>query len=256
MLRLSLVFHFFSLSLFITTPCCCLQPLSISPLLSSYLSTFQNLCLMLFFSNAHSLFLSLPFSHSFFLILRGSSPVIHPGQATIPYKASGSPRLASYFHIRPAVTDRVYTGSSLECKGATQSAVPQTLLCSLLLGTNLVTPPPLLSPFAILAALFPPHFSPFLLNSSSHLTPLYFPFPSYFFSSFSQLHLSHLSVSSIPSHLNTKHTQTHSHLSFGSMILAEHTVSFGTETQHAQMVAHAQFTAYTAMQPNKRLSRI
>lgn len=40
---------------------------------------------------------SLPLS---FFIPRSSSPVIHPGQTTIPYKASGSPHLASYFHIR------------------------------------------------------------------------------------------------------------------------------------------------------------
>lgn len=107
---------------------------------------------------------------SLFLILHGSSPVIHPGQSTIPYKASGIPHLASYFHIRSAVTDKVYTGSSLECEAASLSAVPQTLLYSRLPGTNPVTPPPF-SPLVLflwLCLLSPPfsHVSPHL--SSTH----------------------------------------------------------------------------------------
>lgn len=157
---------------------------------------------------------------SLFLILHGFSPVIHPGQAPIPYKASGSPHLASYFHIRSAVTDRVYTGSSLECEAACPSAVPQSLLCSLLLGTKLVAPLPFSLLLLLLAALSPltfisPHFSPFLLNSSSHHSLFSILFSLCFFPppSVSQLHLPHLSVPSISNRLNTKHTQTRSHFS-------------------------------------------
>lgn len=89
-------------------------------------------------------------------------------------------------------------------------------------------------PSALLAALPPltsisPQFSPFLLNSSSHLSPISFLFPLYFFppSSFSRLHLSHLLVSSTSNHLNTKHTQIYSHFSCFGGILAEHTFTFG-----------------------------
>lgn len=78
---------------------------------------------------------------SVFFILRGFSPFIHPDQVAIPYKAKGSPHLASYFPIRSVVTDRIYTGSSLECEAASPSAMPQTPLCSLLRSTNLVKPP-------------------------------------------------------------------------------------------------------------------
>lgn len=53
-----------------------------------------------------------------FFVLRGSSAVIHRCQAAIPYKAGGSPHLASYFPIRSAVTDRLFAGSGLECKPA------------------------------------------------------------------------------------------------------------------------------------------
>lgn len=57
--------------------CCRLQLFSLSLLPSSCVSTFQHLslrdCLMLFFSNARSLFLSLPLV---FFILHGFSPVI------------------------------------------------------------------------------------------------------------------------------------------------------------------------------------
>lgn len=210
-LRLSLVLRFFPLSLFITHSAAvynhCLY-LLLSLLIYQLFGTCASCC---FSPVPTPYFLSLPFSHSVFLILRGSSPVIHPGQATIPYKASGSPHLASYFHIRSAVTDRVYTGSSLECKAATPSAAPPNLTVlsapwhkpghtSSLLSLRLLF-------LQLLSPLFPPHFSPFLLNSSSHLTPLYFLFSLYFFSSFSQLHLSHLSVSSIPSHPNAKDTK-------------------------------------------------
>lgn len=162
MLRLSLVLNFFSLSLSITHSAAvynhCLY------LFFSLLIYQLFLCLVLFFSNAHSLFLSLPFSHSFFLILRGSSPVIHPGQATIPYKASGSPHLASYFHIRSAVTDTVYTGSSLECKAATPSAVPPN--------------------FTVLSAPWhkPGHTSSLILSSLASIHPLFLAFLSLLFS--------------------------------------------------------------------------
>lgn len=95
------------------------------------------------------------FSLSLLLILQGSSAVIHPGQATIPYKANGSPHLASYFHIRSAVTDRVYTGSSLECEAAFSFSCATNLAalspCSraqtwanLLLSPRLSLSPPLL----------------------------------------------------------------------------------------------------------------
>lgn len=70
--------------------------------------------------------------------------MIHPGQTTIPYKAGGSPHLASYFHIRSAVTDRVYTGSSLECEAAFSFSCATNL--SVLRGTNLGKPPPSSSP--------------------------------------------------------------------------------------------------------------
>lgn len=121
-------------------------------------------------------------SLSVFLILRGFSPPIHPSQATIPYKAIGSPLLASYFHIRSAVTDRAYTGSSQECEAAFPSAVPQTPLCSLLLGTNLVIPPPSSLPllFLQLYLLSPhfPHISPYSSLVLSLLFSLYFSSPS------------------------------------------------------------------------------
>ncbi|CAB1458617.1 unnamed protein product [Pleuronectes platessa] len=71
--------------------------------------------------------------------LRGSSlrqwqqdDMYQSGQATIPYKANESPHLASYFHIRSPVTDRVYTGSSQECEAAQ-------------LAIGCATDPPLLS---------------------------------------------------------------------------------------------------------------
>lgn len=83
---------------------------------------------------------SLPPSLPLVLILPSSSAVIHPGQTTIPYKAGGSPHLASYFHIRSAVTDRVYTGSSLECEAAFSFSCATNL--SVLRGTNLGKPPP------------------------------------------------------------------------------------------------------------------
>lgn len=117
-------------------------------------------------------------SLSVFLILHGSSPVIHPGQATIPYKAGGIPHLASYFHIRSAVRDKVYTGSSLECEAASLSAVPTNL--TVLSAQTPVTPPPFSPLFAVLRLLSPPfsHTSPY---SSSHLALLYTssfpPFP-------------------------------------------------------------------------------
>lgn len=95
------------------------QLLSLSLLLSSCESTFQRRIFFPRMPRPHScLRSSFSLSLSFVLFLRGSSAVIHPGQATIPYKANGSPHLASYFHIRSAVTDRVYTGSSLECEAA------------------------------------------------------------------------------------------------------------------------------------------
>lgn len=147
---------------------------------------------MLFSSNAHysSCLSPLPSISLFlyFFILHGSSPVIHPCQATIPYKASGSPHLASYFHIRSAVTDRVYTGSSLECKPASLAAVPQTLS---------PTPhhPSLLLFLQLHLLLLLLHFFLPTHSSSSHLSPFL---------------RSHLSVSSISSHLNTKHRLKHS----------------------------------------------
>lgn len=142
--------------------CCCLQLFSRSLPLSSCVSTFQRLCLCLsgvVFSQMPIPCSRLRSSLPLLLIPRGFSPVIHPGQATIPYKASGSPHLASYFHIRSAVTDRVYTGSSLECELAPPLAVPQALPCSPLLGANLVAPPPLSPPllsfqFHLLSPLF------------------------------------------------------------------------------------------------------
>ncbi len=157
--------------------------ISSSPFLRIHFSLFS-VCLMLFFSNARSLFPSLLFSFSLVLILHGSSPVIHPGQATIPYKASGSPHLASYFHIRSAVTDRVYTGSSLECEAASLSAVPQTFTMLSAPGHKPHTSS-LLTPCAPLPALscltsISQYFSPFLLNLSSHLVPLSFVFSLYF----------------------------------------------------------------------------
>lgn len=59
-----------------------------------------------------------PPCHSAFFILRGFSPEVHPGQTAIPFKATGSSHLASYFHIRSGVTDRVYPGSRPECGAA------------------------------------------------------------------------------------------------------------------------------------------
>lgn len=53
--------------------------------------------------------------HSAFFRLRGFSPEV---QTAIPLKAKGSSHLASYFHIRSAVTDRVYPGSCPECGAA------------------------------------------------------------------------------------------------------------------------------------------
>lgn len=182
-LRLSLVLRFFPLSLFITHSAAvynhCLY-LLLSLLIYQLFGTCASCC---FSPVPTPYFLSLPFSHSVFLILRGSSPVIHPGQATIPYKASGSPHLASYFHIRSAVTDRVYTGSSLECKAATPSAAPPNL-------TVLSAPwhkpghtSSLLPSFAILAApltSIPPTFLPIspqlILSSHSSVLPLFLVF--------------------------------------------------------------------------------
>lgn len=93
--------HLFSLSIIITHSAAvfrhCLPPPR------SYISTIHSLSHIFFFSSAKTLLRSLPSSLSpslFFFIPRSSSPVIHPGQTTIPYKASGSPHLASYFHIR------------------------------------------------------------------------------------------------------------------------------------------------------------
>lgn len=100
---------------------------------------------------------SLPPSLPLVLILPSSSAVIHPGQTTIPYKAGGSPHLASYFHIRSAVTDRVYTGSSLECEAAFSFSCATNL--SVLRGTNLGKPPPSSSFSASLPPLLPPVFS-------------------------------------------------------------------------------------------------
>lgn len=109
---------------------------------------------------------------SLIFILHGFSPLIHPCQATIPYKANGSPHLASYFHIRSAVTDRVYTGSGLECKPACLCHRPD---CALQTCPHLLPPPAVLavSPPVTIISL---HFSLLILSSSSHLSSIVPPF--------------------------------------------------------------------------------
>lgn len=165
--RLGLVLHFFSLFHSNTLPLS--TTIFYISSFSSCISTFHHLGLFVSYCFAQMpipcscLFPSL----SLFLILHGFSPLIHPGQATIPYKASGSSHLASYFHIRSAVTDRVYTGSSPECEAASTSAVPQTLLCSLLLDTNLVTPHPF-SLFLLFLQLY--LLSPLFPHISAHIS--------------------------------------------------------------------------------------
>lgn len=124
-------------------------------------------------------------SFSVFLILCGFSLVIHPGQATIPYKAIGSPLLASYFHIRSAgfIWDQ-----------ARNVKLPLHRLChkpcSLLLGTNSVAPPPRSFLSAVLAALSPLTSPQFTFSFFS----IIFPF------------LSFLVLSSVVNHANNKHT--------------------------------------------------
>lgn len=117
--------------------------------------------------------------------------MIHPCQATIPYKASGSPHLASYFHIRSAVTDRVFAGSGLECKPACLCHRP----VSAPRGTNLVSPPP--SSCCTCGSPSCYYYFPTFLNSfSAHhlICPLSSLFLLYFspFAQISRLSLHHL----------------------------------------------------------------
>lgn len=170
-------------------------------------------------------------SLSVFFIHHGSSPVIHPGQATIPYKASGSPHLASYFHIRSVVTDRVYTGSGLECEAASPSPVPQTLLCS---------PPPERKPgqtsLSLTICSSSSFISPHLYFPSTHL-PASFPCPSSF-PRVSPSLLSSVGVVYFQPPLHQTHTLPSS---LGSV--AAKRACLGKETRRAQMVARSKFIA-------------
>lgn len=188
--------------------------------------------LMLFSSNGRSQYSLYHFPSPFFFILHGSSPVIHPCQATIPYKASGSPHLASYFHIRSAVTDRVYTGSGLECKPACLCHRPD---CALWSTTWSHLPPP---PTSSCTCGFPSCYYYFPTFLSTHLqlinsSGFYRPSCSFISPLFSQISL--LSAPSISSRQNTKHAHTLSHLSPGRT-LEELTFRFGTGTQWILMV--------------------
>lgn len=150
--------------------------------------------------------------------------MIRPGQATIPYKASGSPHLASYFHIRSAVTDRVYTGSSLECESASLfgcATYPCYALCSWAQTWSHLLPPSLPLPLLVLQ-LYLPHLNfstfPVLISLSLYST---FPRISFFPSSFfSDAPLS--SVCSPYFHQTHKHKHTSLLSSLGGVLAEAH----------------------------------
>lgn len=186
----------------------------LSPLLiSTYCAAFS----CWFLSNGRSPPHLYPSPSPLIFILHGSSPLIHPCQATISYKANGNPHLASYFHIRSAVKDRVYTGSGLECKPACLCHRPD---CALQTCPHLLPPP------AVLAALPPVtiislHFSLLVLSSSSHLSSIVPPFLPLALTPPVSLHRLFLARQ------NTKHMHTCTHLAGGGTS-EELALRFGT----------------------------
>ena len=78
---------------------------------SLFPSCFSFSLFLLCFSEIHNPCFRL--CHSVFFIYHGFSLGVHLGQASIPCKASGSPHLVTYLHIRSAVTGMVYSRSCL-----------------------------------------------------------------------------------------------------------------------------------------------
>lgn len=131
-----------------------------------------------------------------------------------------------------SVRDRVYTGSSLECKAPSPSAMPQT-------WSHLL---PSLPSFAVLATLsLLISLSPQCYVSSTH--PLVF-FNSPFLLVFLFLLFSTVSFLLFLAPQTPNTTETHPHLYSGS-VSAAYTVTFGTERRRAQMVcSHSVHSTY------------